>query len=206
MKPSIATLILAAGAATRFKGIKQLAVLNDKPLLQQAIDTASQVTPGAIYVVLGAHHQRIAAQVRGATLVINHHWQQGLGSSLAVGVGTIASRHTAILVQLADQPGVSASALQTLVKAHTGDNIVCAHYAGRRGVPALFPPCCYRALQQIKGDCGARSLLQHTRLPVVELPLPDAALDIDTPDHYRAAQARQQTTATRSHHATNPDY
>ncbi|MFT7437581.1 MAG: molybdenum cofactor cytidylyltransferase, partial [Polaribacter sp.] len=48
-----AVLILAAGAASRFGSLKQLALIDGKPMLQHCIDTANSLFPDAVYTVLG---------------------------------------------------------------------------------------------------------------------------------------------------------
>ena len=177
---TMAALVLAAGASTRFGSPKQLAMIGDKTLLQNSIDTANQVLPGSVTVVLGAHYQQIASTVSAATVIVNSQWQAGLGCSIALGVSQIEQTCQAILVLLADQPRIQGHHLKAMCIAFTGDNIVCATYQGKRGVPAVFPGCCFSALKQLSGDQGAKRILQQTRTPVVELALPEAGFDIDT--------------------------
>lgn len=186
----IAILILAAGASTRFGSIKQLAALGDSSLLQHSIDQANQLLPGAVYGVLGANHQQIAPSVSGMALIINRQWRAGMGKSIAVGIDHIEQRFDAAFILLADQPCVPTAQLKTMLDAFTGDNIVCSFYQGKRGVPALFPRSCFPALKQLSGDQGAKHILQQTNLPVVELPLPEAAWDIDTVEQLSAVKRK----------------
>ena len=176
----MAILIMAAGVSTRFGSAKQLAKIGGKTLLQQSIDTANEILPGSVYVVLGARYQQITPTVSGATIMVNSQWQAGLGCSIALGVSQIEQTCQAILVLLADQPRIQGHHLKAMCMAFTGDNIVCATYQGKRGVPAIFPRCCFSTLKQLSGDQGAKKILQQTRLPVFELALPEAGFDIDT--------------------------
>ena len=57
-----------------------------------------------------------------------------------------------------------------------------ALYAGQMGVPAIFPRARFRELADLRGDIGARMLLQRNPDRVVRVPMESAALDIDTPE------------------------
>lgn len=189
----IAALLLAAGAASRFGSPKQLATLADgRSLIEHAVDSGRAVAGEHLYVVLGAHRERIAPRVQGATIIVNPLWQQGLGASL-----TCAARHLeplgydGILVYLADQVGLEAVHLRRLCQAFDPHAIVCADYGSVdgdsvAGVPALFPACCLPALCAMQGDSGAGKLLRSGQFPVRRMPLPAAALDIDTPEQLAA--------------------
>ena len=174
-------LILAAGAASRFGSAKQLISHLGKPLLQHCIDKANTLCPYRVSVVLGANHQKIEPQISGAKIIRNNHWQQGLGASIAVGVENIDPQSDGLLILLADQIALTTEDLKLLLKAFDGSNTVSAYYASRRGVPALFPRSLYADLKLLSGDSGAKALLQRRDINLVEIALPQAAMDIDTP-------------------------
>ena len=177
---AVAVLLLAAGASTRFGSSKQLAKVGGKTLLQHSIDTANEAIPGEVYVVLGANAERIAVEVSAAKLIVNHRWQEGIGQSLAVGVEHLQHQYQAVLVLLADQARVQARHLKAMLKAFDDERIVCAHYQGARGVPAIFPNRYFDSLEQLSGDQGAKGILQKAEDSLVEMDLPEAAFDIDT--------------------------
>lgn len=184
MVQHIEVLILAAGAASRFGSAKQLISHHGKPLLQHCIDKASGICRGRISVVLGANHQQIEPQISGAKVILNNHWQQGLGTSIAAGVANIDPQSDGLLILLADQIALTTEDLKLLLKAFDGSNTVSAYYAGRRGVPALFPRSLYADLKLLSGDSGAKVVLQRGDINLVEIDLPQASMDIDTPDDW----------------------
>ena len=181
MRQHIEVLILAAGAASRFGSAKQLISHHGKPLLQHCIDKANTLCLDRVSVVLGANHQQIEPQISGANIIRNNHWQQGLGASIAVGVEHIDPQSDGLLILLADQIALATEDLKLLLKAFDGSNTVSAYYASRRGVPALFPHSLYADLKLLSGDSGAKALLQRGDINLVEIDLPQAAMDIDTP-------------------------
>jgi molybdenum cofactor cytidylyltransferase len=58
---------------------------------------------------------------------------------------------------------------------------VAAQYNGTLGVPALFKRELFGALRSLDPAAGARALLRSHAMP---FPLPDAAMDIDTPEDF----------------------
>lgn len=177
---SPAILILAAGASTRFGGCKQLARVENKTLLQQAIDNAKQLSD-SVYVVLGARHPLIAPTLNGVNIVINPQWQAGMGGSIACGVQRVEQAgFSSVLLLLADQVCVRADHLATLLAAASPEHIVAARYRDVVGVPAIFPRAWFGRLKQLEGEQGAQDILRQSDGAVKSIELPEAVWDIDT--------------------------
>ncbi|MEJ0008737.1 MAG: nucleotidyltransferase family protein [Steroidobacteraceae bacterium] len=147
---------------------------------------AVELAGAAVTVVLGARAADIAPLLRhtGASVVINREWAEGMGSSVRAGVARLPAAADAALLMLADQPAVSTDDLRRLVSSWRRQPhcMVAALYAGTVGVPAIFPREDFAALSALRGDTGARALLKRGGDRVVRVPLPSAALDIDTPE------------------------
>jgi molybdenum cofactor cytidylyltransferase len=184
MTQHIEVLILAAGAASRYGSPKQLINHHGKSLLQHCIDKANEVCPGRVSVVLGANRELIEPLISEAKVIRNNHWQQGLGASIAIGVENIDPQSDGLLILLADQIALTIDDLNLLLDAFDGSNTVSSYYAGRRGVPAIFPRSLYAELRALSGDSGAKAVLQRSDIGLVEIDLPLAAMDIDTPEDW----------------------
>jgi molybdenum cofactor cytidylyltransferase len=181
---SLHILLLAAGEGRRFGGaVKQLAMIGDKTMLEHALDTTS-LAAHPVSVVLGFRHQQLSLLVGQAQVIINPHWKDGLGSSIACGVAALPDSASAVLIMLGDQPALSNMDLAKLAARYEQvcnneiPPIVCASYANGLGVPAIFPKHFFKQLMALKGDVGAKPLLYQN--PVIAVPLPAAAIDIDT--------------------------
>jgi molybdenum cofactor cytidylyltransferase len=186
-------IVLAAGASTRFGTPKQLAQLHGVPMLQLVVSRAQALAGHSVSVVLGANAAQVApALARSAvTLVINRAWEEGLASSIRAGIERVPGPCGGALLLLADQCAVTAADLQRLADLWSRDRlaIASAQYGGTWGVPAIFPRSAFQALLALRGERGARSLLQHPPGRRVGVPMPSAALDVDTVEELRALQA-----------------
>lgn len=186
-------LVLAAGGASRFGSPKQLARLRGESLLQRAVTRATEVAGHAVTVVLGAHAADIAPGLRHspASVVVNRNWEEGLASSLRAGVAHLPGSTAAVLVTLADQVAVTGMDLRRLVASwrQQPDWVVAASYEGRTGVPAIFPGHAFPALLELRGDVGAQPLLRRMADRCVRVPMPNAAIDIDTPQDLQRLEA-----------------
>jgi len=179
-------IVLAAGASTRFGSPKQLVRVAGRPLLHSALARAADVAGSAVSVVLGAHAAELTPLLTHsqALIVINRDWREGIASSIRTGVLRLPPSCNAVLLMLADQAAVTVEDLKRLVSAwrRQPDYIVAARYGMTTGVPAIFPRSVFADLAALRGDTGARALLQRNPDRVVRVPMASAAIDIDTPE------------------------
>jgi molybdenum cofactor cytidylyltransferase len=188
----IAAVVLAAGAATRMGQLKQLLTYGDCTFVQHAIRQALGARFDPVVVVVGAGAEQVQAAIakERVHIVRNEHWGSGMGSSVSAGVRRIQEEgfdSAAVAITLADQPLVTSEHLRAMRReAHrSGATVVAAQYNGTLGVPAIFARKMFGALANLPPDAGARHLLRQPELQIRAFPLPEAAVDIDTPDDLR---------------------
>jgi xanthine/CO dehydrogenase XdhC/CoxF family maturation factor/CTP:molybdopterin cytidylyltransferase MocA len=193
---SLHVMLLAAGSSSRFGAPKQLADIAGQPMLARTLDAVSQLERRhPVTVVLGAHAELLAPLVHAASarVAINPDYAQGMAGSIRAGLAQAPRDARGVLIALADQVAVTADDLRALVAGWEPrpDRIVAAEYAGTLGAPVVFPVDLFDELAQLQGDRGARTLLSRHPGRVVGVPMPSAALDIDTPaDIPRKVQSR----------------
>lgn len=179
-------IVLAAGTASRFGSTKQLALFDGEPLVRHSIRIAEAACGTHTVLVVGHDWQRVHAACAPLSgfLVRNEAYASGMASSIAAGVRAVAGVADAVLLLLADQPGIGAADLGRLIAAsdRSQDLIACSSYAGAIGPPAIFPATCFAELVALRGDRGARQLLQIHADRLVRVPCEAAADDVDTPD------------------------
>ncbi|GAB3757591.1 nucleotidyltransferase family protein [Spirosoma pomorum] len=184
---SIATVILAAGGSTRLGQPKQLLASHQTTLVRRIVDTALALEVGPVTVVLGGYRDQIQSELDQVPvqLVDNFNWQTGLSSSIQTGLQSLRSfSFEAFLILLTDQPYVTTALLQQLVDTYrqTSKGIVACRYGaeGHLGVPALFVRRYETEFNQLKGDIGARKLIQQHLNDCAEVLFPQASVDLDT--------------------------
>lgn len=180
------TIVLAAGASTRFGSPKQLVRIAGRPLLHAVVTRAAEVTGNALVVVLGAGAAELAPLLKHSpgSVVVNRHWREGLASSIRAGVARLPATCAGVMLVLADQAAVTSDDLRRLAGTwrRRPQSIVAALYAGTTGAPAIFPRSCFTELAALRGDSGARSVLRRSADRLIRVPMPAAELDLDTPE------------------------
>lgn len=186
-------VVLAAGPSTRFGSAKQLVRVAGRPLLHTAVTRASEVTGNALIVVLGSGAAELAPLLKHSpgSVLVNQDWREGLASSIRAAVMRLPASCTGVLLLLADQAAVTSDDLKRLAGTwrKQPQYIAAALYGGKAGVPAIFPRSAFRELTELRGDVGARVLLRRNSDRVLRVPMPSAALDIDTPEDLLALES-----------------
>ena len=185
-EPGLHVLVLAAGASSRFGSPKQLVRIGDRPLLHRAVGIATEVAGHSVSVVLGANVDRLTPLLRhsSVTVVVNRNWEDGLASSLRAGIRSLPGSVDGVMITLADQAALVATDLARLASAWRAQPewLIAASYSGHTGVPAVFPRWTFQDFYDLRGDTGARAILERHPDRVLRIPMPNAAIDIDTPE------------------------
>lgn len=178
--------ILAAGAGTRFGGVKPLLRLRGEPVLHELATRAAAVTGASVTIVLGAHANVIAPALRqrAVSIALNRGWEEGIASSVRAAVQSAPPGADALLLMLADQVAVTADDLRRLHASWRRHPILVAAalYQGAPGLPAIFPRWAWTDLLALRGDQHPRLVLRRSIDRVVRVPMTNAGIDIDTPE------------------------
>ncbi|MDP8731864.1 nucleotidyltransferase family protein [Serratia marcescens] len=111
----------------------------------------------------------------------------GLGDSIAAGVA--ATPHwQGWLIHLADMPFVGAEIFRQVADALRQHAIVRPSYAQQPGHPVGFSALLRKPLCQLRGDNGARELLQGAAVHLLPLEHPGVVQDIDLPSQLPASE------------------
>jgi molybdenum cofactor cytidylyltransferase len=170
-----AAIILAAGASKRLGTPKQLVRLGKETLLERTVRVAREAELHPVFGVIPPD-LLIDRLPIGMTQVVNHQAAEGMASSIRAGLQALAEIVTiqGAVILACDQPAVTAVHLRQL--ASGVDEVVASAYSGRKGIPAYFPKAVFEALLALRGDLGARHLIQNARA----VPLTGGDLDVDT--------------------------
>lgn len=178
--------MLAAGAGRRFGMAKALVRYRGQLFVEHAADVLHAAGCEPVVVVLGALSEdvRSTAMLSGSSLVDNPDWASGMGSSLRVGLSTLAGTDaTAVVVLPVDTPDVTAGAVRRFVAMASATALARATYDGAPGHPVLIGRERWDAVAEMAdGDVGARDYL--ARHDVTAVPCEDVAggADVDRPE------------------------
>lgn len=196
---SVGVVILAAGASTRLGTPKQLLRYQGCSLIQRVVVTAIASLGEPIVVVLGANAAQIQPELQnfGIQVVINPQWTEGISTSIRTGIEALLTTKPevqAVVLLVCDQPFVAPDFIQQLITTYqqTQYPMIAAEYAGVVGVPALFDRTLFPALMSLRGDRGAKQMMQQSRQGIQTIPYPHAAFDIDTATDYTQLLQQQE--------------
>lgn len=186
-------ILLAAGESKRFGSPKQLAEYKDKTLLQHAIDEAAKVDKAAVCVVLGAHKEDILAKHKTEHIIagINEDWQSGMASSIQTGLHRLLQNYTDLrgcIIAVSDQPFLKSRVFEQLIEKQeeTGAGIVASAYAGTLGTPVYLDKKYFDELMALKGNDGAKQMLEIYKEDLSQIDFEQGEIDIDTPEDLAA--------------------
>ncbi|GAA1366309.1 nucleotidyltransferase family protein [Streptomyces beijiangensis] len=181
----VAGLLLAAGGGRRLGGRpKALLEHRGRPLVEHAVGVLRDGGCELVHVVLGAAAAEVRERARlpGCVLVENPEWEEGMGSSLRAGLGSLASSGAAAaLVSLVDQPGIGSRAVARVLGAYRSPtSLAAASYDGKRGHPVLFGADRWEEIAaSAVGDRGARAYLKAHSGAITLVECADVAEDYD---------------------------
>jgi len=142
--------VLAAGASSRYGGVKQ------RELLPAVLAALRSSAVDEIVVVEGAH----ALEAPGARVVHCADWERGPGASLRCGLEALGPNVSRAVIVLADGPGLDPRAVDRL-GAHPAP-VAAASYDGTRSHPVALDRTAWgdvpdeggRALDPVLVDCS----------------------------------------------------
>lgn len=187
--PTVAGLLLAAGAGRRFGHPKALVELDGEPLLSRALRTLTDGGCAPVRVVLGARADAARALLPDQGLaVIAEDWAEGMGASLRAGLRALSEIDPvpdAVLVQLVDTPHIGAPVVARLLRETDGEaTVLRAAYGGTPGHPVCFGSRWWpQIIASATGDRGARAWLRgRDDLRLIECGDLGRGTDVDSPE------------------------
>jgi nicotine blue oxidoreductase len=149
--------VLAAGAATRYGGPKQV------ELLPAVLDALERSRIAEVVVVGGAHP--LGAAASRARVVECAAWADGPGASLRCGLAALGEEVSHALIVLADGPELDPRAVDRLLDHAEDGPVVAASYDGARSHPVLLARSAWDAVPDEGGRALSPVLVDCSDLP-----------------------------------------
>ena len=199
----IALIMLAAGNSRRFGSNKLLYEIEGKPMYQHILKKLMKVAEGirkgaetgdrsnsasgrmtaaddaeivGCQVTAVTQYEEIerAARAAGARVYYNPHPDEGISSSLQIGLKANLEAD-ACLFTVSDQPWLSVETIEQLIRLlkSSGKGIACVSCYGKLGNPCIFTRKYYDELLSITGDRGGKSVITAHREDTAVLAVED---------------------------------
>lgn len=191
---SFEIVLLAAGRSTRMRGRDKLLVEIDGELLvrrsaRMAIGSKAKAT----HVVVPKIDTPMTGALQGLNVntVVAPNARLGMGHSIGAGMAEVSPDCNGIIIALADMPEVGPTDFNALISAFdpTNNIEICRATTtdGEAGLPVLFGRRFFKALSNLKGDVGARRVLETAPEYLVNVATSghSALIDLDTPENWQ---------------------
>lgn len=189
----VGAVVLAAGSSRRAGATnKLLHEESGEPMIRRVVRTVLEAEVTPCIVVLGHEADRVREALGSlpVSFVVNDAHAEGIGTSIARGVATIAAAGVdAAFIVLGDMPLLRAEDLGRLRDARTPSTrrLIIAPEAGegdtrRLGNPVLWPRRFFDELTALRGGRGAKRILEAASGSVLRVPIDHRGVlvDVDT--------------------------
>jgi len=199
--PGLRIVVFAAGLSTRLGQPKALARVRGVRLLRRTCRLLEPFAGSSRLIIIvppRSARYRIGLDARKIDFLANPRRESGLSSSVQLGLRR-ARCSAAVLLLPVDLVDLNAADVARLISRWRGAHRkvvarrVREHPAtsATPGTPLILPRALYGAALAVRGDQGLRDFVR--RLPAEDVrlvPLPSAALDVDTPQDLARARRR----------------
>lgn len=195
---NISCILLGAGIASRFGADKLTRTFLGIPLGVHALRLHATFPYHEKVLVTQRRHASLIAPARelGFQVVFNDAPEQGISSSIRLGLEALDGQENGILFGVCDQPFLSADTITALLECATAHPTeICApFYDGQRGNPVVFPTRFREELATLTGDTGGGKVIRNHPEAVlrVERPSLQELDDIDTIQDLHALEERKR--------------
>ena len=191
----ISAIVLAAGSSRRMGADKLSLPWGDGTVLDAALRPFLDLPEVDEVVVVVRGGAAPDFRPGRALVLVNENADEGMGSSLRVGVAGADPAAEAYVLALGDMPELRADLVARLLAAwrSSGKGILVPVFDGRRGHPVVIAGSYRAALLASSGDVGARRVLAKNERDTVLHLVSDPAVvtDFDTHEGYQALAARR---------------
>ncbi|KZL20475.1 Nicotine blue oxidoreductase [Pseudovibrio axinellae] len=187
-------ILLAAGNSSRMGDHnKLLAHIDGKPVVRQVAENALASELNEVVVVTGAMAPQIKDALSGLSVrfLHNENYNEGISSSVKVGIEAISEKASAALILLGDMPFVTPEDINNLLQARSPEQdqlIGVSTSQGKRGNPVLWDCSFFEDLLKLRGDIGGKPIIQQNPSVVYTVEVGRAARqDLDDPQALQSA-------------------
>ena len=193
-KSIIKKIILAAGLSKRY-GLKNKLTqhINNKPIINCLMDKLLSIyDTSELLIVTGYEHETIINLINNSDIeyIFNNDYKKGIGTSISTGIRELDKTIRGVMIIPADMPIISTKDLIKLQNKFIELNcskVIFPKYKSQVGNPVILPKKYFNILEGLKGDFGAKSLINKTDIITVNTDI-GTIFDIDTVSNLKKAE------------------
>ena len=161
----ITAILLAAGQSKRLRGENKLTKLfKGKPLINHILFSLIKSKVNKIIIVLGFEHLKIKTKLlksKKINFAINKNYKKGMSSSIKTGLKKLPKNSKGFLIVLGDMPNITKTTINKICLSITRSDkeIILPKFNNRTGNPIGFKQSMIKNIYKIKGDRGAKNLI-----------------------------------------------
>jgi len=188
----VSAILLAAGQSKRMNGENKLTKeIQGIPLIKLSVKNILASSINELIIVLG-HQKEIIEKLidknKKIKFVFNKNFESGMASSIKTGLNHLSEKTEAFFICLADMPMVNHDIYNQLIKSKDNKEIIVPTYKGQQGNPVLFDKSMKEKVLDIKGDVGAKKILELNKDKILNLEINDQSITkgFDTQDNFNS--------------------
>ena len=176
----ISAILLAAGQSKIMNGENKLTKeIQGIPLIKLSVKNILPSSINELIIVLG-HQKEIIEKLidknKKIKFVFNKNFESGMASSIKTGLNHLSKKTEAFFICLADMPMVNHDIYNQLIKSKDNKEIIVPTYKGQQGNPVLFDKSMKEKVMDIKGDVGAKKILELNKDKILNLEINDQSI------------------------------
>ncbi|KXX69533.1 NTP transferase domain-containing protein [Flammeovirga sp. SJP92] len=184
-----AILLLCAGNSSRLGRPKQLLEWKGKSILEHIIEKLNTLNIPILAITGGYHDQMVSVlKKNNIETVYCSGWASGMSESIKFGVQSLLKQTPdlqKIMIVLSDIPLIERSHYEAILHQSETSKIVISQFQKVKGVPAVFDAAFFTKLMELKGDQGAKPIIQEHSKEVTILSSKQPFFDVDTEEDYQ---------------------
>ena len=186
----ITAILLAAGKSVRMKGENKLIKkINGIPMLKHSVQNILDSNIDEIIIVVGFQSEsvkKIIDKNKKIKFIFNKDFETGMASSIKIGLENLSTKTENFFISLADMPTVNMNIYNELIKFKDKKEIIVPIYKGQQGNPVLFSVLMKNKIKNIKGDIGAKKILEINKEKILNVEINDECIkkDFNTKENF----------------------
>ena len=173
----ISAILLAAGQSKRMDGENKLIKeIQGAPLIKYSVKNILAASVDKLIIVLGYQKDTIEKLIdknEKIKFVFNKDFESGMASSIKTGLNNLSEKTESFFICLGDMPMVGHDIYNQLIKSKANKEIIVPTYIGQQGNPVLFDKSMKEKVLDIRGDSGAKKILELNKDKILNIEIND---------------------------------